>query len=274
MPELPEVETTKRGISTAVLNKQILDVVIRRANLRYPIPKIIREQLIKSSFSKITRRSKYLIFESENGHMILHLGMSGNLRLIPKSTAPQKHDHVDFIFEDCCLRYTDPRRFGAILWTEQDPEQHKLLISLGPEPLTTQFHGAHLFKLAQRHSLAVKSFIMDSKIVVGVGNIYASEALFLAKIHPHQAANKITLEQYEALAKAIKNTLKKAIKAGGTTLKDFYQSDGKPGYFRHELQVYDRAGEKCYDCKGLIQKTITGQRATYFCESCQKVDVS
>lgn len=270
MPELPEVETTKRGISPAILNKKINNVIIRRANLRYPIPKIIREQLIEKSFFEITRRSKYLLFKSETGTIILHLGMSGNLRILPKLTAPEKHDHVDFVFEDCCLRYSDPRRFGAILWTEQNPEQHKLLISLGPEPLTPQFNGAHLFKLAQRHSQAVKNFIMDSKNVVGVGNIYASEALFLAKIHPHMAANKITLEQYELLAKTIKTTLKKAIKAGGTTLKDFYQFDGKPGYFRHELQVYGRAGEKCYDCDGLIKKTITGQRATYFCEHCQR----
>ncbi len=269
MPELPEVETTRRGISPAILNKKINDVIIRRANLRYPIPKIIHEKLIAKSFSEITRRSKYLIFQSEHGSMILHLGMSGNLRIVPKLTAPQKHDHVDFIFDDCCLRYTDPRRFGAILWTEKNPEQHKLLISLGPEPLTAKFNGAHLFKIAQRHSLTVKNFIMDSKNVVGVGNIYASEALFLSKIHPHQAANKITLEQYNLLAKMIKTTLKKAIKAGGTTLKDFYQFDGKPGYFKNELQVYGRAGEKCYDCNGLIKKIITGQRATYFCEECQ-----
>lgn len=271
MPELPEVETTRLGISPAILNKRIHKIIIRQPKLRYPIPEIISQKLIGNRFSQITRRSKYLLLDSTHGTLILHLGMSGNLRLVPLKTAAQKHDHVDIIFDDVCLRFTDPRRFGLILWTQEKPEQHKLLKSLGPEPLSKQFTAQYLQQQAKNRKVAVKNFIMDSHVVVGVGNIYASEALFLAGIHPECAANAVSAANYATLVKKIQFVLKKAIKAGGTTLKDFRNSDGKPGYFKQELQVYGRENEACYKCKTFIKKITIGQRSSYFCPRCQRV---
>ncbi len=271
MPELPEVETTRRGIRKHVEKQTITKVIIRQSQLRWPIPtglsKILSKQVIKS----VSRRAKYLILSCDAGHVILHLGMSGSLRVLNANTPPEKHDHIDFIFTNGqCLRLRDPRRFGAVLFTKEEPTQHKLLKSLGPEPLSKYFSDHYLFEKSRKRQLTIKSFIMDSKIVVGVGNIYASEALFRAGIHPKRAAGKVTKEKYNLLTTAIKEVLKEAIQAGGTSLRDFTKSDGKPGYFRQSLNVYGKKGEPCPNCNKPITQSVIAQRSTYYCTQCQK----
>ncbi len=271
MPELPEVETTRRGIEAAI-NQQILEkLIVREPRLRWPIPADLAKDIGKQGVLGVSRRAKYLLIELERGTVILHLGMSGCLRLLPSDTPVVKHDHVDLVFDSgMCLRLNDPRRFGSLHWTTDDPADHKLLKHLGPEPLTRNFSGAYLHQAALNRKTCIKTFIGDNKIVVGVGNIYASEALFLAGIHPKRAAGKVSLARMNELVKAIKVTLKKAIKAGGTTLKDFRSSDGKPGYFQQKLQVYGRAGEACYRCdKRICDEVLNGRRA-FYCKSCQR----
>ena len=271
MPELPEVETTRRGIAPRIKGQRIKKVIVRQPKLRWPIPKNLNLKVKGQVIREVTRRGKYLLLNTDAGTMIIHLGMSGSLRVINCKLAAEKHDHVDLVLENGqCLRLKDPRRFGAVLFTTEDPMQHKLLKDLGPEPLESDFNTDYLFKKSRKRSITVKSFIMDSKIVVGVGNIYASESLFRAGIHPKKAAGKVSKEKYRLLVKAIKAVLKAAIKSGGTTLQDFTKSDGKPGYFKQKLNVYGRKGLPCPHCGKAITHSVIGQRATYYCTHCQK----
>lgn len=271
MPELPEVETTRRGIAPHIENNTIEKIVVRNRSLRWPIPNGLNNKLKQQKIHSVTRRGKYLLIKTEPGTLIIHLGMSGSLRIIPVNTPVEKHDHFEIQFTNgICCRLRDPRRFGAVLFTRDDPLQHKLLINLGPEPLDKEFNEQYLFEKSRKRKTTVKQFIMDSKIVVGVGNIYASESLFLAGIHPKRLAGKISRERYTLLTKAIKQILREAIQQGGTTLKDFTSSDGKPGYFKQKLKVYDRAGEPCVTCGKEITQSVIGQRSTYYCTHCQK----
>ncbi|MDE0154662.1 MAG: bifunctional DNA-formamidopyrimidine glycosylase/DNA-(apurinic or apyrimidinic site) lyase [Gammaproteobacteria bacterium] len=271
MPELPEVETTRRGIAPHVINKKVRAVVIRQQCLRWPIPAALATALAGRHITRVGRRAKYLIFYLEHGSVLLHLGMSGSLRVMEAAIPPDKHDHVDIVFHDhTCLRLRDPRRFGSIHWTEQDPLQHPLLRHLGPEPLGATFTGERLYALSRGRTQSVKIFIMDSRIVVGVGNIYASEALFRSGIHPLRRAGNISLKRYGALTGAIRDVLNAALAKGGTTLRDFVGGDGAPGYFKLDLNVYDRAGEPCRVCAGNIRQIRQGQRSTYYCPRCQR----
>lgn len=270
MPELPEVETARRGIKPYLCGHRVTKVKIRNRRLRWPVPRAIVQMLPGQLLESITRRGKYLLLHTAAGTAILHLGMSGSLRVVPVDTAAGKHDHLDIVLDSGhALRLHDPRRFGTLLWTTQDPLRHKLLRRLGPEPLTNDFDGDYLFGKSRKRKIAVKNFIMNSHIVVGVGNIYASEALFLARIHPERAAGRITRVRYTALAKAIQKVLASAIRSGGTTLRDFSREDGKPGYFRQHLRVYGRDGQACRRCGGRIAARVTGQRTTYYCPHCQ-----
>lgn len=271
MPELPEVETTYRGIEPAIREQVLQKLVVREPRLRWPIPADLAEQIGEQAVLGVSRRAKYLLVKLEQGTLILHLGMSGCLRLLPSDTPAIKHDHVDLVFgSGMCLRLNDPRRFGSLHWTTEDPAEHKLLKHLGPEPLTRAFSGQYLHQAALNRKICIKTFIGDNKIVVGVGNIYASEALFLAAIHPKRAAGKVSLARMNELVKAIKITLKKAIKAGGTTLKDFRSSDGKPGYFQQKLQVYGRTGEACFRCETNIHDEVLNGRRAFYCKQCQR----
>jgi len=270
MPELPEVETTLRGITPYIVGHTILECVLRSDKLRLPLEPSLCEILPGQMITRVERRAKYLLLFCERGTIILHLGMSGSLRVLPAGTTEKKHDHVDLIFSSGqCLRFTDPRKFGLFVFTQDDPYQHKLLNHLGPEPLSSDFHGDYLFNAARGRKLAVKQFIMDQKTVVGVGNIYANEALFQAGIRPDQITGKISLARYRRLVDVIRILLHKAIAAGGTTISDFNQADGKPGYFAQQLLVYGREGEACPTCGRSILVTRLGQRSTFYCNHCQ-----
>ncbi|MDZ7803718.1 bifunctional DNA-formamidopyrimidine glycosylase/DNA-(apurinic or apyrimidinic site) lyase [Thiohalophilus sp.] len=270
MPELPEVETTRRGIAPHLLGRQVREVIVRQRQLRWPIPRNLNGLLSGQTFKTIERRGKYLLLGTEKGTLILHLGMSGSLRILPASTPTQKHDHLDIVLDnDQCLRLRDPRRFGAVLWSRADPSQHKLLKTLGPEPLSQAFTGDYLWQRSRGRKLAIKAFVMDSKIVTGVGNIYANEALFLAGIHPQRAAGRISHDRYQRLVEAIKQVLEAAIRQGGTTLRDFTASDGKPGYFRQQLHVYERECQPCHQCGQALRHRVIGQRSSYYCSHCQ-----
>jgi formamidopyrimidine-DNA glycosylase len=271
MPELPEVETTLRGISPHIAKQQIRRVIVRQSSLRWPIPQKLAQTLERRKLLSIGRRGKYLLFEFSHGHLLIHLGMSGSLRITAPDEPPQKHDHVDFIFsKNLCLRFHDPRRFGAILWTQEPVLTHPLLIKLGPEPLTETFGGEYLFTKSRKRKKDIKAFIMDSHVVVGVGNIYANEALFDAGIRPTRAAGKVTRQEYIRLVKAIKNVLDNAIRQGGTTLRDFVGGDGKPGYFVQQLNVYGREGLNCKHCSQPLKSIKQSQRATVYCSQCQQ----
>jgi formamidopyrimidine-DNA glycosylase (fpg) len=270
MPELPEVETTRIGIAPYVVGKKITGVVLRDRRLRRPVPRQLKRILTGQTVRKLTRRAKYLLFHCDKGCMILHLGMSGSLRILANDPPPGKHDHADIIFGSCSLRFRDPRRFGCILWTAADPLQHELLRNLGPEPLSEVLTGAYLFTKSRRRKQSIKTFLMDSRIIAGVGNIYANESLFLAGIHPKHGAGAITRKRYEKLARSIKEVLKQSLTRGGTTLRDFVNGLGEPGYFRHELQVYDRGGMPCCKCKTPIKIQRLGQRSTFYCPRCQQ----
>jgi formamidopyrimidine-DNA glycosylase len=270
MPELPEVETTRRGIAPHVEGRRITAVTLRRAGLRWPFPAALREELPGQRIAQVRRRAKYLLLEAQSGSAILHLGMSGCLRVLPASTPVQAHDHADLALDSGrVLRLTDPRRFGALLW-QPHGTTHELLQGLGPEPLSDAFDGAYLFGRSRGRSGPVKHFLMDQKIVVGVGNIYAAEALFEAGIHPARAAGRIGAARYEALAVAVKRILAYSIERGGTTLRDFLNPDGEPGYFEQELAVYGRAGEACKVCGTTLRAADWGQRATAYCPRCQR----
>lgn len=270
VPELPEVETTLRGLLPLLLGRQVTRVLVRTPALRWPLPPQLSELLSGHTIRGLSRRAKYLLLGFDYGTVLLHLGMSGNLRILPSNTPAGKHDHIDLQLNDGQqLRYHDPRRFGALLWLDQDPLSHPLLSHLGPEPFAPEMTGAYLYNLAQGRRVAVKSFIMDQKVVVGVGNIYASEALFRAQIHPQRAAGRISLSRFEALAAAIRDVLNAAIAAGGTTLRDFSNAAGRPGYFRQQLQVYGRFDQPCPVCGAPVCQQRIAQRASYFCSRCQ-----
>lgn len=270
MPELPEVETTRRGLQQLTLNRNIVHIDIHQASLRWPIPDTICD-IKNQTISEIKRRGKYLLIQLSNDqHLIMHLGMSGSITVLNTSEPLKKHDHfVAHLDNDTSLRFNDPRRFGCILLSRKNPEQHPLLASLGPEPLSDDFTGQWLKKTANQRSVAVKNFIMNARVVVGVGNIYASEALFKAGIHPNRAASRTSLKRYQLLAHAIKNVLTEAIRAGGTTLQDFSNSEGKAGYFQQQLAVYGRDGQACNNCQHTIKKIIIGNRSSYYCSHCQ-----
>ncbi|MCK5914162.1 MAG: bifunctional DNA-formamidopyrimidine glycosylase/DNA-(apurinic or apyrimidinic site) lyase [Desulfuromusa sp.] len=271
MPELPEVETTRRGITPHVVGCTILECVLRTAKLRWPLDPSLCLLLPGQKIDSVERRAKYLLLHCDRGTIILHLGMSGSLRMVPADTTEKKHDHVDLIFSNGqCLRFTDPRKFGAFLYTTAAPGTHKLLCHLGPEPLTDVFDGRYLYQLSTGKKQSIKQFIMDQKTVVGVGNIYASEALFRAGIRPDRAAGRVGLRRYQVLSSTIKELLTQAINAGGTTISDFSQADGKPGYFKQQLQVYGRSGEPCVVCGHPLHSQRLGQRSTFFCPGCQR----
>jgi formamidopyrimidine-DNA glycosylase len=269
MPELPEVEVTRRGIEPHVLGRTITAVAVREPRLRWPVPKEV-QMLAGRRIRSVRRRGKYLLLDCGDGHLILHLGMSGSLRLVGPDAVPGKHDHVDVSFGKRILRLRDPRRFGAVLWTASPPELHPLIRHLGVEPLTPALDGKRLHVLTRGHRTSIKQFLMDGRRVVGVGNIYASESLHLARIDPRMRANRLSLPASRLLSAAIKKILLAAIRAGGSTLRDFVATDGKHGYFQRRALVYDRAGQKCRRCGTAIRRIVQGQRATYFCPSCQR----
>lgn len=270
MPELPEVETSRRGISPYITAQRIDDIVIRERRLRWPVSMDIEAKLTGATIESVGRRAKYLLLNTDNGTAIVHLGMSGSVFIIERDTPAGVHDHFDFAFASGkSLRFRDPRRFGSLHWTDNTAD-HWLLRKLGPEPLGDDFSGDYLWRKSRGRKVNVKQFIMNAAIVVGVGNIYASESLFLAGIHPQRAAGRIALPRYETLAATIRKVLEKAIRAGGTTLRDFYGGDGEAGYFRHELAVYGRDGEPCLVCKRPIAAKVLGQRSTYYCKQCQR----
>ena len=269
MPELPEVETTRRGIEPYLTGQKVLSVTVRDGRLRWPVPEDLDIRLSGQRIVRVARRAKYLLLEAEVGTLIVHLGMSGSLRLVEADTPVAKHDHIDIALESgMLLRYTDPRRFGSMLWSTT-PLEHTLLTRLGPEPLSEAFDGLRLFELSRGRSIAVKPFIMDNAVVVGVGNIYASEALFAAGIDPRREAGSIAKARYMRLGEEIKRILARAIESGGTTLRDFVGGDGKPGYFKQELFVYGREGELCKVCGRTLRQITLGQRASVFCTNCQ-----
>ncbi len=306
MPELPEVETTRRGLQRHLVGRKIAEVVVRERRLRWPVPGELAEQLPGRRVLGVGRRAKYLLVHFENGTVIAHLGMSGSLRIVDAGSPHDVHEHLDLVLDDGrCLRFKDPRRFGCFLWWTGPPELHSLLKNLGPEPLPERpsrnlsspqvvrdcdeglqpcpakagardpgagirFSGAYLFEKSRGRSVAIKNFLMNSRVVVGVGNIYANEALFGACIHPSRAAGKVSRARYEDLARAIQEVLRAAIKKGGTTLRDFVNGTGEPGYFSTHLSVYDREGQICPRCSARIRARRLGQRSTYWCPRCQR----
>jgi formamidopyrimidine-DNA glycosylase len=270
MPELPEVETSRRGIEPFLVGRKIQDVVIRERRLRWPISPDVDSHLIGAKITSVERRAKYLLINTTEGTAIMHFGMSGSVCIVERGTPAGVHDHVDIGFDSGkALRFRDPRRFGSLHWSN-DPANHWLLKDLGPEPLGDAFDGDYLWSKSRGRRVAVKQFIMNAAIVVGVGNIYASESLFIAGINPRRAAGRIALHRYVALADAIRSVLDKAIRAGGTTLRDFHNSNGEAGYFQHELEVYGRDGEACRRCERPISVIVQGQRSTFYCKHCQR----
>ncbi|MDP2761044.1 MAG: bifunctional DNA-formamidopyrimidine glycosylase/DNA-(apurinic or apyrimidinic site) lyase [Sideroxyarcus sp.] len=270
MPELPEVETTLRGIGPHLQGRCVSNVVIRNASLRWPIPhnlpKLLRGQTVRA----LRRRAKYLLISFDHGTLILHLGMSGSLRILPHHTPPEKHDHFDLVLNDGqLLRLRDPRRFGAVLWHAGDGSEHPLLANLGPEPLGPAFDAAHLYHATRTRSTAIKLALMDNHLVVGVGNIYANESLFRAGIRPQLAAHKLTRPRSELLVRTMRQVLRAAIRQGGSSLRDFVHSDGSSGYFQQHYFVYGRTGEPCRRCGTPIKRIIQGQRASFYCPHCQ-----
>jgi formamidopyrimidine-DNA glycosylase len=271
MPELPEVETTRRGLAPYVKGRRIRDVVVRDARLRWPVPTDLRERLRGERIRDVRRRAKYLLFDLDHGHLLVHLGMSGRLTLVAGDAPVKKHDHVDVLLEGGrAMRFTDPRRFGAMLWLESPAEGHGLLKHLGLEPLLPEFTGEALHRKAKGRSVSVKQFLMNGAVVTGVGNIYASEALFKAGIDPARSAGRIALARWERLAEAVRVTLSRAIEAGGSTLRDFASAEGRPGYFQKKHAVYGREGKPCRVCKTPIRARRQGQRSTFYCPRCQR----
>ena len=271
MPELPEVETTRRGLLPHVAGRHVRGVVVRNANLRWKVTPGLDRKLRDRKILGIRRRGKYLLFDVDAGHLLVHLGMSGRLTLVPHGTPPRKHDHVDIELDGPrMLRFTDPRRFGAVLWLDAPAERHALLRDLGMEPLEPGFSGEALHRKARGRSVAVKNFLMNGGIVTGVGNIYASEALFRAGIHPSRSAGRISAPRWERLAQSVRATLESALESGGSTLRDFVTVDGSPGHFQHRHTVYGREGKPCRVCKTPIRAIRQGQRSTFYCPHCQR----
>ena len=270
MPELPEVETSRRGIEPHLIGRTVESVVVRNRALRWPVSEDVDSGLAHREVLSVDRRAKYLLINTNNGTAILHLGMSGSVRIVGRDAPAGIHDHFDLELDSgLALRYRDPRRFGSLHWSG-DPYAHRLLRDLGPEPLGDDFDGRYLWQCSRKRKLAVKQFIMNANIVVGVGNIYASEALFGAGINPKRAAGRIALPRYERLADSIRDVLSRAIEAGGATLQDFVGGEGEAGYFKQQLDVYDREGLPCRRCDAPVRSIVQGQRATYYCVNCQK----
>jgi formamidopyrimidine-DNA glycosylase len=271
MPELPEVETSRRGIAPHIEQQKVRRVIIRNHSLRWPIPADLPALIEGHTILSVDRRAKYILLVFEHGSIILHLGMSGSLRICKQRSEIRKHDHFDLVMANgTTLRLHDPRRFGCVLWTGNPATQHKLLRKLGPEPLSDEFDGDHLFDASRKRSCSIKSFIMNSHIVVGVGNIYASESLFLAGINPKRKAGAVSRQRYALLAEAIRSTLASSIEQGGTTLRDFLDEQGNPGYFAQQLYVYGKQGEPCQQCGKSIKHINQQQRSSYYCSNCQK----
>jgi formamidopyrimidine-DNA glycosylase len=253
------------------LERRVVDVIVRERRLRWPIPPHFEAAIRHQTVRGIDRRAKYILIRLDAGTLILHLGMSGSLRLVKQDTPPKSHDHWDIrVDSGWILRFHDPRRFGSLHWTETDPNLHPLLAKLAPEPLSDAFDGEYLYRVTRKRSVAIKQFIMNSQVVVGVGNIYASEALFRARIAPRRATRRLTRKEAVALAQAIKDVLGEAIKIGGTTLRDYVNADGAPGYFRQKLFVYEREGATCRVCRSAVKQFVQGQRSTYWCSTCQR----
>ncbi len=270
MPELPEVETTLRGIAPHLTGQTVRAVVVRQPRLRWPVPQALNNELPGHVIERVSRRGKYLLLHTAPGTVILHLGMSGSLRIVPCDTPAEKHDHVDLALANGdCLRLRDPRRFGAVLWTRADAAAHKLLASLGPDPLENGFSGDYLFRASRGRSRAIRDLLIDGRIVAGIGNIYANEALFSASIHPRRAAGRISRKRYQRLARVLRATLKRAIAAGGTTLRDFRSASGDAGYFQLRARVYGRAGSPCRRCGRPIRAAALGGRRIFYCGHCQ-----
>jgi len=270
MPELPEVETTRKGILPYIDQQTVAKVIVRQPKLRWPVPEKIHD-MQGERIQTVTRRGKYILLETSKGTVLIHLGMSGSLRVLDEGIEPEKHDHIDIVFANKKLiRLRDPRRFGAVLWTTKNPHKHKLIRSLGPEPLGDDFNSDYLFQCSRGRKVSIKQFIMNGHVVVGVGNIYACESLFKAGISPKALAGKISKKRYEKLVEVIKEVLAHAIEQGGTTLKDFVQAEGNPGYFQQQLNVYGRAGEVCLACESRVKQIKQGQRSTFYCSKCQK----
>jgi len=273
MPELPEVEVTRRGIAPHIEGRIVTDGALRHRGLRWPFPADLPQCLIGHTVRKTQRRGKYLLISFDHGILIIHLGMSGHLRILPAEVMPKKHDHFDLQFNERVLRLHDPRRFGAVLWHrhEEGPiENHMLLRRLGVEPLEDAFCGEFLYRHTRQRSAAIKQVLLGGQVVVGVGNIYASESLFEAGIHPETPAHRISLTRYDQLAHAIRRILSAAITQGGSTLRDFMGVNGQSGYFQQNYFVYDRSGQPCYRCQSIIRHLKQGQRSTFYCISCQK----
>lgn len=271
MPELPEVETTRRGIAPHILGQRVAGVIVREPRLRYPVPANLGSLLCGRSVAAVQRRGKYLWLDCRTGYLIVHLGMSGSLCIVPASTPARRHDHVDIQFRHgASLRLHDPRRFSVLLWTRSDPLRHALLKDIGVEPLDGGLDGDYLYARSRGRRVAVKQFIMDGRIVAGVGNIYANEALHLAAISPLRPAGRVSRARYQRLGEAIKTVLGEAIDHGGTTLRDFYHGDGRPGYFQQQLRVYQRPDAPCRRCGRLIRMLRVGQRSSFYCTGCQR----
>ena len=271
MPELPEVETTRRGIETSVTGRTIAALTVRDRRLRWPIPRGLEQTLAGQRITGVGRRGKYLLIYCARGALILHLGMSGSLRVLAPATPVGKHDHFDLLLNSgLALRFNDPRRFGSLHWTAANPADHKLLRDIGPEPLEPGFDAEYLHRSSRRRKVALKNFVMNGHVVVGVGNIYASESLFRARLRPGRRASSLSRRDAGQLVRAVKTVLGQAIRVGGTTLRDYVGADGNPGYFRQKLFVYERAGCPCRVCRTSIRRVTHGQRSTYYCPKCQK----
>lgn len=270
MPELPEVEITRRGIAPALRNRTITGVIVREPRLRWRVPARLADALVGARVQAVRRRAKYLLLDCERGTLIVHLGMSGSLRIVRAAEPPGRYDHFDLAVGDRALRLRDPRRFGAVLWHIGDPARHPLLARLGVEPLSAAFTGAQLHAATRGRRAAIKLALMDHKVVVGVGNIYANESLFRARIHPRTAAGRLSREHCERLAEAVRATLRDALSAGGSTLRDFVRADGSPGYFQQRYFVYGREGAPCQRCGTAVRRILQGQRSTWYCPTCQR----
>ncbi len=272
MPELPEVEVTKQSLEQHLQGQYIKSINIREKRLRWDLDKTTLNSLLDQKIHSLSRRGKYILINTKPGSALLHLGMSGSIGILQNDQPLKKHDHFDLIMSsNQIIRFNDPRRFGSFIWAGKNPEDHKLLNKLGPEPLENNDLGSHLYRLSKGRKTSVKAFIMNAHIVVGVGNIYASEALFISGIHPKRKANRISKKRYERLATAIQETLQKSIKMGGTTLRDFsyYQGDEKIGYFKQELFTYGRTGAECKHCGNSIRQIVLSGRSSFYCSSCQ-----
>jgi formamidopyrimidine-DNA glycosylase len=270
LPELPEVETTRRGIAPHLLGQRISGVVVRDGRLRWPVPSDLAATLTGQRIHDVRRRGKYLLLDCADGTLILHLGMSGSLRVVDRGLPPGPHDHLDIEVAESVLRLRDPRRFGSVHWTTADPASHPLLVRLGLEPLERGFDGGFLHVAARRRRVTVKALLMDGHVVVGVGNIYANEALFRAGIRPGRRCDRLTREECRRLAVSVRSVLAQAVEQGGTSLRDFVREDGRPGYFVQELKVYGRGGLPCLACGATLKETRQGQRSTVYCPRCQR----